>query len=298
LDKRLAQLAEVLDRMAEQSKQKYGRGLDLAMFTETAVTYGAGRYGASGAIPFDGAVKEAFARKARQHHCYIVVPMLLLEGDRKKFSSNAAVLVGRNGEVVGIYRKVHVAVETGSDSMEDGITPGKEVPVFDCDFGKLGIQICFDMEYDYGWNELERKGADLVVWPTASPQTAHPASRALQHRYYIVSSPYRDNASVFEPTGKITAQVKPPGQILVQELDLSYAILPWSSRLANGEAMKRKYGDKVGFRYYVEEDCGIFWSNDPQRTIGEMIRSAGFAQAEQELIRIRGLYHAAGVPAY
>jgi predicted amidohydrolase len=298
LDKRLAQLAEIVDRMAGEAQKKYGRGLDVVVLPETAVTAGSGPNIASGPIPFEGPVKDVFVRKAREHRCYIVVPLSMVEDARKKLYYNAAILIGRQGEVTGVYRKVHVAVETGSDDLEDGITPGKEVPVFECDFGKLGIQICFDMEYDYGWSELARKGADLVVWPTASPQTAHPAFRAKQYRYYIVSSPHRDNATIFEPTGKITAQVKPPEQILVQEIDLSYAILPWSSQLQQGEALRKIYGDRVGFRYYSEEDCGIFWSNDPHVTIGQMIRSAGLAEAEDELSRIGKLYHKAGVAHY
>ena len=104
---------------------------------------------------------------------------------------------------------------------------GQDVPVFDCDFGKLGIQICYDMEFDYGWNELARKGAELIAWPTQSPQTSQPAFRAMQNRCYIISSTWRNNASVFEPTGKIPAQLLPPDRTLVHELDLSYAILPW-----------------------------------------------------------------------
>jgi hypothetical protein len=118
----------------------------------------------------------------------------------------------------------------------------------------------------------------------------------LQHRCYIVSSTWRDNASLFEPTGKITAQIKPPGQVLVQEIDLSYAILPWSSKLQNGKALRKMYGERVGFRYYEDEDCGIFWSNDPQVTIRQMVRSLGVAEAEEELQRIRKLFDKAGVP--
>ena len=37
---------------------------------------------------------------------------------------------------------------------------------------KVGFQICFDVSYDDGWAELGRKGARLVVWPTASPARA------------------------------------------------------------------------------------------------------------------------------
>jgi len=195
--------------------------------------------------------------------------------------------------------------------MEHGSTPGKEEPVFECDFGKLGIQICYDMDFDYGWSELARKGAELVVWPTQSPQTSQPAFRAKRNHYYIVSSTWRNNASIFEPTGKIVAQVKwpanektveagtliaPADNVLVQELDLSYAILPWSSTLENGEALKKAYGDKVGYRYYEDEDCGMFWSNDPHMTIRRMLESVGVVEEQEELQQVRDFYHKAGIP--
>ena len=295
LEKRLAQLGGLVDQMAEESRKKYGRGLDLAVLPEMAVTGELSGDVVGRSVAFEGPVREAFARKAREHRCYIVVPTYLSE-DRRKACSNAAILVGRKGELVGIYRKLHLAVHTGSDSLEDGATPGKEAPVFQCDFGKLGMQICFDIEYDYGWRELARQGAEVVAWPTQSPQTTHPAARAIAHRYYIVSSTWRDNASFFEPTGKILAQIKEPAHVLVQELDLSYAILPWSPGLHNGDAFKEKYGTRAGFRYYRDEDRGIFWSNDPQVPIGEMIRSLGLNEAHEELRRIRKLYEKAGVP--
>ena len=269
LQKRLEQLAGMIDRMAAESGKRYGRGLDVALLPEFAVTGEASADIVASSVPFDGPVRDAFARKAREHRCYIVVPMYLLEDKNKRLCSNAAILIGRKGEVVGTYRKVHLAVADGSDSLESGATPGKQVPVFDCDFGKLGIQICFDIRFDYGWNELARQGAELVVWPTQSPETSLPAFRASRNRYYVVSSTWRNNASFFEPTGKIVAQIKPPEQILVQQLDLSYAILPWSSKLKNGAALSEKYGDKVGFHYYEDEDEGIFWSNDPRVTVGQ-----------------------------
>ena len=90
--------------------------------------------------------------------------------------------------------------------------------------------------------------------------------------------------------------MKPPQDILVQELDLSYALLPWSSQLRNGAALRAKYGDKVGFRYYEDEDVGIFWSNDPAIPIRRMIQSLGLTEEEEELQRIRNLYKKAGVP--
>ena len=296
LGKRLEELTALVDQMAAESRKKYGRSLDLAILPETAVTGESSSNVMADAVPLEGQLRDTFARKARELHSYIVVPTYLLEDRDKKLCSNAAILFGRRGEVVGTYRKLHLAVHTGSDSLEGGTTPGKEAPVFACDFGTLGIQICFDMEYDYGWSELARKGAELVAWPTQSPQTTHPAGRAFENRYYIVSSTWRNNASIFEPTGKITAQIREPSHILVEQLDLSYAILPWSPQLHNGAALKQKYADRAGFRYYEDEDRGIFWSNDPHVTIGDMMRSLGLAEQYAELRRIRKLFDKAGVP--
>jgi hypothetical protein len=179
--------------------------------------------------------------------------------------------------------------------MESGSTLGTEVPVFQCDFGRLGIQICYDIEFDHGWNELARQGCDLVAWPTQSPQTATPAFRAMRGQYYIASSTWRNNASVFEPSGRIAAQIRPPESVLAYEIDLSYAILPWSARLENGKALRKKFGEGVGFHYYEDEDRGIFWSNDPRMTIREMVRSLGLEEQHEQLARVQQVYRKAGL---
>ena len=292
---RLEQLTGLVDQMAGQAKLAYGRGLDLAVLPEVAITGEADNDAFTHSVAFVGEVQETFTRAAREHACYIVVPTYLVDSKEKKRCSNAAILVGRKGEVVGTYRKIHLVVSLERGTMESGSTPGDALPVFGCDFGKLGIQICYDMDFDEDWAELARRGAELIAWPTQSPQTSQPAARARQGRCYIVSSTWRHNASIFEPTGKIAAQIKPPQSVLVHEIDLSYAMLPWSSKLQNGEALRKAYGDKVGFHYYEDEDCGIFWSNDPKMPVGQMVRSLGVLELEEEMERVRQFYRRAGV---
>ena len=293
---RLEQLTHLVDQMVEQTKMKYGRRLDLAILPETSVTGEAGSDALACSVPLEGLVQDVFSRKAREHGCYVIVATYLLESKKKKGCSNAAILFGRTGELVGIYRKMHLVVSSDRRTMEGGSTPGDTIPVFDCDFGKLGMQICYDMEFDYGWAELSSQGAELIAWPTQSPQTAHPAFRAMQRRCYIVSSTWRNNASIFEPTGKIAAQIRPPDNVLVHELDLSYAILPWSSKLQKGEALRKIYGEGVGFRYYEDEDCGLFWSNDPATTVRDMVCSIGVQEVEEEMASVRQSYKKAGLP--
>jgi predicted amidohydrolase len=320
LEKRLEQLTEIVEQMDAQSQKRYGHGVDLAVLPEMAVTGEGESAGdvAEWAFPLEGPVQEAFARKARQRRSYIVVPLYLLEDKATKRCSNAAVLFGRGGEVVGIYRKVHLVVDNKTGVMEHGCTPGKEEPVFECDFGKLGIQICYDMNFNSGWRELARKGAEIVAWPSQTPKRAWPASRAIEGHYYIVSSTWRTDAAVFSPIGKIVSQVvwKPSmggttqnvygrlldngrrldNNTLVQEIDLSYAILPWSSTLDNGKLFARTFGDKAGFRYYEDEDRGIFWSNDPGMTIHQMAEKLSQTEEQVDTQHDREVYLSAGVP--
>lgn len=280
LETRLDALADVIDNMAREASVRYsGKRLDVAVLPEVAVTGERGG-AAKACLPLEGPVLEKMGGKARQHGCYIVLPMFLAEGKDEPLYSNAAVLVDRKGKVAGIYHKVH-AVPSPKGVLEGGVAAGKDFSVFRCDFGKVGMQICYDMMYGDGWPVLARKGAEVVFWPTQSPQTAQPADRALANGYYVVSSTWRNNASVFEPTGMVAAQIRQPG-VLVQEIDLSYVILPWSAKLRDGAAMAEAYGDRVGYNYYRSEDCGIFWSNDPKTPIGQMVRKVGLVERHKQ----------------
>ncbi|GMV80720.1 MAG: hypothetical protein AMXMBFR7_19040 [Planctomycetota bacterium] len=298
LEKRLQQIEAVLDAQAELSKKKYGRTPDLLTLPECNVTAGLEGDALAISLPLEGPIQEFFARKARQYNTYIVISMNLLEDREKKIASNAAILMDRKGAVAGLYRKMHLACAPDPSTLEFGLQPGKDVPVFECDFGKLGLQICLDISFDYGWRELAKKGAEIVIWPTWRHGCAAACARSRQHRYYIVSSVWGENCMILDPIGKITASAQQPEGLLVHELDLSYAILPsWGGRLGEeGGKMKEKFGDQVGFRCYGDEGLHLFWSNDPKTSIREMARSIGVTEYEDLMKQMRETYRQAGVP--
>jgi predicted amidohydrolase len=285
LEKRLQRMDEVVESADAKAKSDYpGKRLDLVILPEAFLAR-PGDSMSSKAVRLDE-VLPRIAGCARQHGCYLVVPLLMQEADLPLRYSNAAVIVDRVGGVTGIYRKVHPVADQGSDDLEGGTTPGGEFPVFDCDFGRLGVQICFDMFYADGWQSLAKQGAEIVALPSASPETVRPAYYAFRHKYYVVSAAPRDHAAVYSPLGMIEAQVTKES-VLVHQIDLSYAILHWESVLEEGGALKRLFGDKVGFYYYHEEDNGLFWSNDPKMTIGQMIGSLSLTESDTNAERVR-----------
>jgi predicted amidohydrolase len=289
LAKRLEALSSFIDAMNKTARQKYHAGLDIVALPEAAVTGMVEGSAKDTAIPLEGAVLDALGAAARRNKTYVVVPLFLAEDAAKIRLYNACALLDRQGKVVGIYRKVHPVASDRADQLEGGVLPGKDFPVFVCDFGKVGVQICYDMYFDAGWEALAHKGAELVIWPTQSPQIIGAQCRAHRHHYFVVSSTWRNNVSLVDPTGAVIAQRTEQPGILVEQIDLSYVLLDWQPKLRNGTVLAERYGKAVGYRYSEAEDGGIFWSNDPRMPVMEMVRRAGLELPADSLDRNRRL---------
>lgn len=286
LDKRLAELAKVVDTMATEAKSKYRRGLDIAVLPECIITSGLKDAGASEGLPLEGKILDFMSTLAKKHKSYVTIPMNRVQIRKaQKIYTNIVGLVDRQGELVGVYEKVHLVSCLRGPKLEDGKTCGKSFPVFDCDFGRVGFQICYDIVYDDGWEQLKKNGAEIVLWPTMSPQTARPSAYALKHDYYVVSSTPRNNASIFEPTGMAVYQTKRSGSVVVGEIDLDYELVPWSIPLENGNAFDRSFGKRSGYNYYPAEDMGIFWSNDPNLPISHMLKQLKILNRDDDVAR-------------
>ena len=169
-----------------------------------------------------GPVVERVSVLARKHSCWIVCPQLTLEGD---VVYNTAILLDRAGEIAGIYRKRHpVTNQWDYGDMEGGVTPGSDVPVFETDLGRIGIQICFDIEYPESWAELGRLGADLVFWPSAYDGGFPLRAYAYLHGYYVVSSVRTTHSRIINPLGEELHRTGPRLSYAVDSLNLEYIV--------------------------------------------------------------------------
>src|SRR6187402_2973452 len=110
-----------------------------------------------------GPVTDRLADWARRHSSYVVFGIKTRVGDHV---FNSAVLLNRMGKVVGQYNKAHPT----EGELEQGIHPGKlDSGIFETDFGTIGIQICFDVNWWDQWKALKQKGAKIVFFPAAYP---------------------------------------------------------------------------------------------------------------------------------
>ncbi len=272
LEKRLEEISVRMDEMAIDATKKYGRGLDLAVFPENSLNPRFGETSADRAVPLSGAAHTALGNMARRHNTYLVVSFNLLEEDGRVF--NVAVMFDRQGQVAGIYRKVFCLADPGGESVERGKIPGSEFPVFETDFGRVAMAVCYDMGFDELFESYAASGVEIIAWPSMSPQTVVPRLYSRRFGFYIVSSTPRSNASIFDPLGEISAQVTSEG-FVTHEIDLEYRLIHWQPALGEGIDLDKKFGPAMGVRYDPQEDYGMVWSNDPGSSIDALLEKAG-----------------------
>ncbi len=268
---------DMVDRMARQAEDN-GWGLDLFLFPEHSWPWETGDVRAA-AEAIDGRTVSAMAEKARQHHAYGAVPVHLIEGDRV---FNSVVMLDRSGEPIGVYSKVFPVVMPDG-TVEHGVTPGSEFPIFELDFGRVGVQICFDAAFETGWQAYADQEAELVLFSTDPPSVLGLPARALRHQYYIVSSTFRPPSMVVDPTGRVVARTAEDREALVARFDLDYRIMPSRFSWTRGKEIEEKYGDRIKQDWSTEGWCVLLTSTDPELPVGRVVEQEGLKTVREWL---------------
>jgi predicted amidohydrolase len=125
-----------------------------------------------------GPTLTAMAAAAQAHSVYVVVPQAIIEDGKRR---NSSILLDRSGAVVGIY---HKNVPPHSE-LDMGIIPGTETPVFETDFSRLGLAICFDINYWEIGHALCTYRPDLAVWSSMWMGVRMMSRWAIEFGFYI-----------------------------------------------------------------------------------------------------------------
>jgi len=229
-----------------------------------------------------GPTTRALSRKAKQHRLYIICP-LLQKSEGRLF--NAAVLIDRQGRIAGIYHK-HVPT-TGE--LEHGVSPGAEVPAFQTDFGRIGISICFDVNYDDVTNQLARQQVKMIFWPSMFEGGFLLEDMARRCDAYVVSSTYGESARILDLTGRTLATATYLNPLVTADVNLQRATYLLDTNADKLLRLKRKYGSAVTVEYLKPEQRVVLGSNKPGLTLAALDREFQLEPRTAFLARARSL---------
>jgi 5-aminopentanamidase len=119
------------------------------------------------AVPADGELLQGWAQEAAPGDAVVIGGFCERASGGRLF--NSAALVDRDG-VRAVYRKLHLW-----DEESRWFLPGEErAPVVDTRHGRIGLAVCYDLEFPELTRGLALEGAELIVLPTNWPRDDHP----------------------------------------------------------------------------------------------------------------------------
>lgn len=221
----LSRISEMIDNVSKEKP-------DIVILSETLNTLGCNLAPENKPRTINDSFCTLMREKAREYNTYIVANFIEKDGAD---CYNTSVLIDRKGNIAGKYRKTHIT----HGEWSAGIVPGDKLPVFETDFGKVGLLICWDAYFPETARILASKGAELIVISTIGDASIRHVSRALENGVYVaVAGAHWRNlnncgiepSKIISPCGEILSQTKESGKAAIAEIDLNdKGNIPWLS---------------------------------------------------------------------
>ena len=261
--------------------QEGARGTDLIALPETFLGQAADN---STMETLNGPTVTGLADLARKHNTYIVCPLDRRDGDQRL---NTAVLIDRSGIVVGLYDKVFPYWSEFDKNQV--VEPGQEAAVFETDFGRVGMTICFDANFPEVWARLANQGAELVIWPSAYSAGTTLQAHALMNHFYIVTSTQTRDCIVYDINGKeILYEISPDINISRITLDLDRCIFHENFNMEKRERLLREHADDIELEeHLLREQWFILRAKRPDISARALAHQYGIEELRDYINRSR-----------
>ncbi len=207
-----------------------------------------------------------FIQYAKENHCYLICPIHIKENGKVY---NAAVVIDRQGEILGNYKKIHTTI----GEMDKDVFPGPlDPPVFDLDFGRIGIQICFDVEWKDSWEALKKKDPDIIFWPSAFSGRTAIQTKAWECSAYIVSSTIKGPSRICDLSGEVIAQTEYWNRNWVcAPINLEKVMIHSWPYVRHFPDIKKEYGRNIRIKTFDEEEWTLLESLSPEIKIRDVL---------------------------
>lgn len=212
-----------VDRCLELVAEAAECGAELCVTVETVNAYlalGDTRFRYNETL--EGETVRKFSEAAKKYRMHIVAGLALaIDG----VPYNCAVLFDDSGDIIGVHKKVHLPA-----GEELHFAHGDRLDVYETKFGRIGMLVCWDMQFPEAARELALGDADLIACPTYGWENIYGLSRAYENSVYIAAgmctyksglSQQNDPSCIVDNMGKIIAVCDRDSEgIAIAEVDI------------------------------------------------------------------------------
>ncbi len=147
-----------LDKIIEYIKKAKKKKADIVCFPETCVLK-------DNHLDLNHKLLIKIKKECKKQQIWCIITDDFMYKDKQY---NMSVLINREGKIKGSYKKMRPYAERN-------VTPGYKIRVFDTDFGKIGIAICWDLAFPSFFRSMKKSGAQIIFCPAqwAYEERAH-----------------------------------------------------------------------------------------------------------------------------
>jgi predicted amidohydrolase len=189
----------------------------------------------------EGKIQDFLAKSAKQYKLWIVGGTIPITSEDPNRVHAACILYNDQGESVARYDKINLfnaTLENNETYKESNTTmPGNQIVVADTPFGKLGLCVCHDLRFPNLFDELRKKGAEIIAVPSAFAMKTGMVHwelltrcRAIDTFCYLIGAGQGGvhtngretfgNSIIVDPWGRVLSQVTDDNPIIYANIDL------------------------------------------------------------------------------
>jgi len=181
--------------------------------------------------------------QARKNGFYLLAGSINLKLSDQERVVNRSHFIGPDGSVLCHYDKIHlfdVTLSDGREYRESRLTcPGEEVVSHSCDFGVVGLSVCYDLRFPELYRQLGKVGSQMFFVPSAFTRKTGKAhwkmllqARAVENQAFVIAPNQcgvhergmetYGNSLILDPWGEVLVQAPEEEEgLFTAELDLA-----------------------------------------------------------------------------
>lgn len=207
----LSDKAENLLRAEKFISEAHEQGCNIIVFPETYLTGYADDQFQELAEHIDGESMKHLSGIAKENNIMIIMGFPERIGGN---IYNSACVIDTTGEILGAYQKTHLFCEEKSFFKD-----GDSMKTFDTTLGKIGVIICYDIEFPETARLVALQGANIMfmlganMFPYEEYHYSFLRTRAMENSVFAISSNFVGNDHNYHFCGR-SAIVNPAGEYL------------------------------------------------------------------------------------